>query len=269
MRFTIEKVTPDRAKSWLEDWNTDNYRPLLAARAQRHALEMKQGRWTLNGESIKFSADGTLLDGQHRLMACVIADEPFETVVVWDMERGSALTLDWGAKRSLADVLRRQGETDTMVLASAIGLGWRRDLDRLGDHAIPSPQEAIAWLAVHPGLREAVRRAKSMRGRPLRVPPSAAGLFVFDMESVAPYLADEFRHLLVSGAELAEDSPVFSLRRLLSSQRGDRPSAVWFLAVLTKTWNAWVMGRKLRIISWRDTEPFPQIAFPPEMAQEA
>ena len=77
----IEIITPEIASKYLEK-NTNNYRNVRQDRVSAYALEMKNGNWKNNGEAIVFGTDGVLKNGQHRLMACVKSNTPFETLVI-------------------------------------------------------------------------------------------------------------------------------------------------------------------------------------------
>ncbi|MDP2620568.1 MAG: hypothetical protein Q8P46_10395, partial [Hyphomicrobiales bacterium] len=74
------RITPELAREWLEKTNRKN-RPLSELKWTAYAVDMLEGRWQYNGDAIRFGSDGVLLDGQHRLMACVEAGIPFETDV--------------------------------------------------------------------------------------------------------------------------------------------------------------------------------------------
>ena len=69
----VVMVTPELAAEWLTH-NTHN-RGLKPIAIKRFAEDMTTGDWQWNGESIRFAADGTLLDGQNRLHAIVDSGE--------------------------------------------------------------------------------------------------------------------------------------------------------------------------------------------------
>jgi hypothetical protein len=75
----------------------------------RYAREIAAGRWKPNGETIKFTMDGVLLDGQHRLAAVALAGVGIETTVVWGLDPDCFDTIDSGRPRSAADMLAIQG----------------------------------------------------------------------------------------------------------------------------------------------------------------
>lgn len=75
----VETITPDRAKQLLE-MNTRN-RNVLHSNLDILTEEIRKGRFVANGDAIRIAKDGTILDGQHRLLACVRAKpEPFPEI---------------------------------------------------------------------------------------------------------------------------------------------------------------------------------------------
>lgn len=103
-RFMKTKITPEVAQYLLDTFNTRN-RSLTDSTVEAYARDMSSGRWAYNGEAIKFSADGVLTNGQHRLKACVVSGTPFFTDVLVGMPADSVLTEDTGKSRSVADVV--------------------------------------------------------------------------------------------------------------------------------------------------------------------
>src|SRR4051794_4301498 len=69
-------ITPELARAILTDLNKGT-RTKKPEEIRRYANDMKDGRWVMTGESIKFGTDGLLKDGQNRLSACVQANVSF------------------------------------------------------------------------------------------------------------------------------------------------------------------------------------------------
>ena len=97
----------DRRK---DDGREQGNRPLRTSCIERYADIIKRGQWELNGETIKFDTSGTLLDGQHRLSAVILAGMPIKSYVIRDLPRKVFDTLDTGKGRTGADVLSLRGE---------------------------------------------------------------------------------------------------------------------------------------------------------------
>ena len=118
MRASTETITPALAAEYLKA-NTNN-RPCSARRIAEYADAMKRGEWMENGDAIRFSGDGVLLDGQGRLKACIAAGVSFTALVVRDLPREAFKTMDIGKKRNPADMLAIAGEKNTTKLARAL-----------------------------------------------------------------------------------------------------------------------------------------------------
>lgn len=120
MKIAQETITPETAREYLK-FNTNNYRSINKFRVMSYASDMKNGKWQLNGEAIKFDETGKLIDGQHRLQAIVIANVPVEMLVIRGVEEGVNL-YDIGSTRSMGQIAKARGVVGsgyTQVLAVA------------------------------------------------------------------------------------------------------------------------------------------------------
>lgn len=115
---SIVWVTPDVAKEYLTH-NTRNFRTVNERVVARYAEEMKAGRWQENGDPIQFAEDGTLLNGQHRLLAIVKAGAPQIMVVVNGVKTDVDI-YDLGYSRSAAAVLKARGVDANAFSVAAI-----------------------------------------------------------------------------------------------------------------------------------------------------
>lgn len=100
-------ITPEMAEEMLKK-NIGN-RKINQANVNRIAADMATGNYRLNGETIKISPNGEILDGQHRLLAAVKSGMTFRTYIVYNVERESIGTIDMGKGRSVADSLNVMG----------------------------------------------------------------------------------------------------------------------------------------------------------------
>lgn len=115
---TIETITPQMAQVYLTH-NTDN-RKQRSYIVSFYARQMKQGDWQLNGDAVRFSKEGRLIDGQHRLKACIEAGVPFTTLVVRGLDGESQTTMDKCVMRTSADSFRFSGIPNAVVISSLI-----------------------------------------------------------------------------------------------------------------------------------------------------
>ena len=123
MKLTIETVTPEKAASWLEG-NTKN-RKLRLKTVELYAADMRARHWKMTAEPIKFNCDGTLLDGQHRLAACVLSKVPFETAVARGIDSEAQDVMDCGDRRKFSDALHIAGVKNAAATASVVNALYR------------------------------------------------------------------------------------------------------------------------------------------------
>lgn len=265
-KFT--SVTPAEATIWLDTKNAHN-RPLSQSTIERYAQEMKAGRWVHNGSSIVFSKSGNLINGQHRLKACVAANRSFDTLIVYGIEDSAFDTIDDGNKRSLSDVLAIKGEHNFRLLSTGVRFLWvyatgqieTRDLRRGIIATKPLLEET---LRKHPGLRQSTKYYSLLKSRPggLLIPSGMAIGLHYLFALVDEKKADNFFSIVQSGIGLDEGHPILALRTCLISGKKETSSnltdaAIYFYIVTT--WNSFVADTPLRRFAFvRDTPP-PEI----------
>lgn len=263
--FRTETITPERALKYL-DRNVDNRR-LRESVVSRYAQDMAANNWELTGDPIVFNTNGDLVQGQHRLYACVESEASFTTLVMRNAPLSAYTVMDTGEKRTLADVLDRHGEVQTMTLAAAIHMAWRWDNGSLRDSRLPSRLEALEWLEQNPSIREGVS------GIPVHVydflSRAQAAVLYFRFSQVDAEAATEFFDKLGSGADLSEGHPIHTLRKWFFQRQKEAKTVgrhaggqgrLPTLAVTVKAWNAFVTGNDVQILRWRGAvEAFPAI----------
>lgn len=103
MRAEVVTITPELAKNWLT-LNINN-RPVRKSKLNQYVKDIRNGNFFTTNQSIGFFEDGTLADGQHRLLAIVEAGLPVNSLVVWGLTKDSAPHIDTGGARTGSDVL--------------------------------------------------------------------------------------------------------------------------------------------------------------------
>lgn len=260
----VERITPKKAREYLEA-NTDNYRGMRKAKIHQYARSMREGNWLVNGESIKFSKDGTLLDGQNRLQACVEAGKPFKIFVMRGIDPKAVETMDTGAVRSVKDHLKRRGYTNVASLAAAARWCWLYEHDSLLGAGAVSSGEVISMVEDNPRLDNCVQW---VRGRVLPFMGSAAKISMvlrYYTGEKLPGEFDAFYEQLRSGEGLVKGDPILALRVWLewngARNRFSPPRIVE--GAFIKAWNAWILGHPMQQLSFNlvgpRAEEFPQI----------
>lgn len=259
----VERITPERAREYL-GYNTHN-RNLRNRVIMAYANDMRSGDWLWNGESIKFAADGALLDGQHRLAAIIEADVAVRTLVIRGLPNRTQETMDGGAKRKFSDVLKLRGEDHYTLLATSIrGIHmWESGVRNFNGSGSATNAQLLAVLDRHGWIRNGmslVSRSGSNSGLPGKVGGLAWWLFT----TIDPDDATYFFERLASDEGHHAGEPIYELRRAIKnsfSVRGER-SATFLLAITVKAWNKYRAGETVGLLSYRPggakPEKFPE-----------
>jgi hypothetical protein len=238
-------VTPEKAREWTAR-NTSN-RPLRVQFVAQLARDMKAGNWDVNGETVKIADDGTLLDGQHRLYACIRAEVPFDTFVITGLPREVQRTMDAGAKRKVSDHLALAGEKNAAALAAVArwALIWTRGgRGRVGGDMEPTHAELLAFIDAEPRLRDASDFAIRARSDLRSVRPSVFGLSWLIFTGINDIEAQVFFDRVRDGADISVGHPVHTLRARIwrAREMEERLTEHEQLALFVMAWNHFRAG---------------------------
>ena len=259
----VVTVTPQMAAELLRE-NTRN-RNISDRVVESYARDMAAGRWVLNGEAVKVSVTGRLLDGQQRLTAVVKAGVSVDMVLVSGLPEAAQDTMDQGRRRSFADQLAIHGESNTTVLGSIARrvFQWDQGNTRFSTGATPTAAELAAVLDKHPSLRRSAevgaRTAQAFRATSGTVVGTSHHL-LGRVDPEGKFLP-EFFALFESGAGLPAGHPVLALRNRFVRDRMASKRVPFHLAValFIRAWNGQVEGRTMdRLVQTAD-EPMPPI----------
>lgn len=239
-------VAPEVAASILETRNTNN-RPRTPGEVKKLAAHMAAENWKLTGDTIKFSSSGRLLDGQHRLSACVQSGEPFRTHIIFGIDDDAFDFLDAGKKRTPAHVLAIAGYKNAGRLAAATRWAYLVDTNRTKHRDTLDPNKILYLVRErYPTLEDFIGTGQAVsRINPLVSDSIAAGL-LYHFHRKNPEKATAFADGWVSGA-WGGRFKVFEklskkLRELYEASSG-RVNDVVRAALIVRAWNAFVEGR--------------------------
>lgn len=271
----IQTITPATAALLLKK-NTSN-RPIRRGVVEKYKSDMLSGSFTLSNTSIVIGSNGTLLDGQHRLLACVESNTAFDTSVLSNADPATFVNFDTGAKRTLADVLKLQGEPYAPTLAAGLRFMYLLDsglLLKSGTGHVVSNTTALDYLATHPEMRVYAQHAATLnvkfsKSGAISVPATVTiGLFALavrargDMDE-----ALQFMNLLIKPINQPEGSAVHAvISRLLTAKKHNEtiPSRN-LLFLLIEGFNRYVLDSPVKqlAVSPRKGEFFiPEVVAP-------
>jgi len=260
-------VTPAMAKEWLT--HNINNRAAKPYKIAAFTQDMRDGNWRQNGEAIKFSRSGRMLDGQNRCYACIAADTPFITLVVYGLDDIDQTTMDGPAPRRYADVLRMRHEPNADALAAAVRSlhGWQRGIRRFdggGVDRAASNSMLEKTLKNNPELRENITTIKRV-ARAVHIPVSVLGALWWVFHDIDAEDCEFFFQRLTSDEGHYAGEPIFALRRALSARKdraGTYANPTFIAALTVKAWNAYRMGDQVKLLIWRpggaQHEKFPE-----------
>lgn len=262
MNVTKETITPKKAMEWLK--RNVNNRPLRNGYVTRLCDAMSAGEWQLNGETVKFNGNGDLIDGQHRLNACVSSGKPFESYVVRGLEHSAFDTIDTGAPRQVRDTLARCGEKYYSHLSSAIRCAYwlEQGVAPFGGARTIRNTQAVQYLTDNPQLRESTEFAATSGIQELLSISTCAGLHYLGAKAHGFSVASDFWTSVSTGEALKKNMPAFELRSLLIKSKTSSMSysRLTTLAHCIKAWNAFHAGTAIKCLKWdSEREEFPTI----------
>jgi hypothetical protein len=267
MSAEVTTVTPSIAVAWLEQ-NKKN-RPVNRHLVRRLARDMASGQWQLTGDAIRFDTDAHLIDGQHRLQACILSDTPFETTVMYNLPTDAMRVIDTGKSRNAADILSLQGFKNTALLAKivrhALGevlqeknlkavtvsptaiVSIIEDNQKFTAHVIPSTGFAQPVSTTHIGAITYLVENFVLNSdeNPLR------GASKAKMQKIS----EAFRNVLLSGEPYYDGDPAHAFRermiRIKLSHSQQKPSLQSQFQTLKWAYNAFVCNEQVGTVRMR------------------
>lgn len=251
---TIETITPEVAASYLLG-NTNN-RNLRGDTVAAYARDIREGRWLLSGDSIKFDTTGRLIDGQHRLRAIAEAGAPIVSYVVRGLSPDTRDVVDTGLTRTGPDILSFRQVRNANNVASVARLGvldeagsftTSKDGRNGGGRYRVTHAELLDYVDRHADdleefVSENVSYARGVGG--------AVGAFLYAAYRLHQIDAAAAREFIRSLAEFRTEGPGDPRVAMLNYIRnaiaeGRRVGTGEMLYLVFRTWNAWRTGEQL------------------------
>lgn len=255
--------------------NTNN-RSVRAGNLLKIKNDMANGHWVFNGDAIRIDTNGTIIDGQHRLLAIEELGITIPALIVSGLPSESRATIDTNAVRNAGDELHMLGYTSANGLAAITAAYLRRKKSGLragvdqqsnrGSNMVLSTSEILEAVRNEPFLVEynKVSSTRSYRGISRTIGSILYHEFIQTAGPNAKNDADYFFERLRDGAGLSTSSPILKLRNLLEriyNQSQHRTNKSYVAAVTIKAWNSYRMGLPMQNLGFRQGGANPE-AFP-------
>lgn len=116
--YNIEKITPEYAKSVLDNQNEGN-RNIRENHVNKLRGIIRSGHWQPNNnDAICFSPTGRLLNGQHRLTAISLEGVDLCVLIGRGIPEEAFATMDTGSSRQASDYLKHKGISQPTMAAA-------------------------------------------------------------------------------------------------------------------------------------------------------
>lgn len=281
VRSVVCEFHPEFAKIILARENPKN-RPLYRG----HAVywlgnDLTSGNFAVTGDTLKFAKNGNLIDGQHRLEACVHTGVPLKSHVVFGLNEKIFDILDQGRKRTAGDILALDGVPNAAIVAAAIR--WARAIDSglgMTDGSGPDPSGSVSKVrkmitftpralrklakAEYPDMAEWVAVGIKVRTA-FKHPAAMVAAVLYLIARTNRKLAGSFANEWMHGSRSTERNKAFDIlsARFLTIQRQNngRINNQMRCAMIIITFNYWQANRVPHpsALKWRKGLKFPTI----------
>jgi hypothetical protein len=250
-RESVIEITPDIAKTFLEN-NVIN-REIGWYHVAALQQQMEDGKWEDKiGSYIRFDWYGRLIDGQHRLLACVNSGKSFNTRVIEGLDPQNAEIVDTNRVRNGFDAvaMRQKSRSEDVrrfskAVATAAMLVKAHDTEEsiYAQMRTKVATEVADAVDTYPELFESAEKTKSVQGV-LAHSIAIALHFLFSRTKSCAKIADEFFEKVGTGVNCPAKDPALTLRNKLLSYRTGKTKMErnYAIASVIKAWESYTKG---------------------------
>jgi hypothetical protein len=249
----IETITPEKAKQLLS--TNQNNRPISQDNIDFICTAITSGKFALNGESIKISKTGVMLDGQHRCLAVIKTNMPIITYVTRGMEDDTFKYMDTGRGRQASDVLATQHYKNPKTLAAMVkfiinfnnGYYNRAATATISHKLRMTNDDVLAFVNENiDSLEESYPFGHTSTNKLINATALASLHYIFKTKSRSQ--ADEFCERAADGSNISKESPIYQLRQryIADSKNKLKMSHFEKVQLVCKAWNLFRKKRSVK-----------------------
>jgi len=195
------------------------------------ARQMEESEWVLNGEAVTVSIDGDILNGMHRLQACIKSGEPFDTILITGLPKSVIATYDQAKRRTFANLLEIKYNRPrySVNIAAAVQFIYHFKNSHYA-HAVNKggnvlrrklpPKKFLQWVDDNKEIFEFTADAirKYNKGSKLLTPKIYVGL-KWVLDGIDKEMSDKFFNDITKPESLQKGTPIFALYHRLAKYK--------------------------------------------------
>lgn len=265
----IAIISPKNAQR-LMAYNRKN-RSLSKPTVEKYAKALKEGKWQVNGVPIIVSDTDWVLDGQHRLQACILAGVPLTTAITWGIRQEAIRTVDVGKKRNDADFLTMEEFKSASTVATTFAQAYaynNRRLDPKGFAILTLINQIetatdffnrMGFVDIKDAVKEGRKYEKYAKHNGLKGSRLAGiHLSLTSRNTTSKKIASSFIKKIATGLQCSGDDPIFHANKFCESFKtnldGKKKSISYLqvpqkIAIMIHTWNLFVTGKRIKTVA--------------------
>ena len=267
IKSSFEVINPEMAIQLL----TRNHRnrPMRQWHILDLASQMEKGQWMENGESIKISKDGVLLDGQHRLAAVAKSKTEQRMLIIDGLDDEVFSTIDSSGGRSAGDVLFISGVKHAYPIASIVRMYLKMKEEYPVNGVKSAAKIRISNVDVlngyytMPDFFQSIFETSNMLHHKQKVlKQSEIGAYMAYLIIQKKHKQDKvepFFMMLLDGKTDCMAIDLFRNKVIDAGLRNLKLNREFKRAILIKAWNAYITGKQVKVLSYNpNKESFPE-----------
>jgi len=224
----VRWVTPDIAAKFIEFVDEPHHRNKRPRKIEELTRILTEGYFLFNGDTLRFSSTGRLIDGQNRCHACVKSGVPFLAIIVQDLSDEVFGTIDQNAARTFRDLLKYMGIPNAAAFAPVVAhiLDYENGVALGGGgerKTTISNDQKQSVMARHKSIGKSVKFVLANKEKCTGIANRRSSIIAahYFASRSNPALANSFVTGLLKGCNLSDDSPILALRQKLLNSMGE------------------------------------------------
>jgi len=266
MNIKKVRITPQIAEEMLKNNNIN--RSISKPHVRSLARQMKDGLWKCeNGDVLRFSKSGKLLDGQHRLTAIIKSNITLDLFVIYDLDEDVFEFIDAGKSRNGGDVLTIAGVKSGGHISHLISTYFYLKKGMTGRCAVGKTRitnhEILKLYKENVDMYENALKKGRMWNTSFDKVLSASvlGAYYIYLNEKSPKRVDLFFTKLCYGLEFtSKNDPIKVLRdklMLLKFDKMKQLSHKYIHIYIIKTWNYYLQEKNIKRLTFQENENIP------------